>query len=127
MPGTGPSTPSPPRPAELLAQLPGARSQICYSSPSADDRLDEPGVDGWVTSPPTSSGGSAFPTDAHVYLCGPARFMAELTAVFGALGFDADHLHTESFGTLAPSLPASSVGPTVRLASRTDRPARGRR
>ena len=25
----------------LLAQLPGARSLICYSSPSADDRLDE--------------------------------------------------------------------------------------
>ena len=29
---------------DLLAQLPGARSQICYSAPSATDLLDEPGV-----------------------------------------------------------------------------------
>ena len=63
----------------LLAQLPGARSQICYSSPSADDRLDEPGVRvGHVTGDVIA--GLGLPTHAHVYLCGPARFMADLTA-----------------------------------------------
>ena len=67
------------------------------------------------------------PTDAHVYLCGPARFMADLTAAFSGLGVDADHLHTESFGTLAPSPPAWSVRPTVLLASRTGRREPGRR
>jgi ferredoxin-NADP reductase/MOSC domain-containing protein YiiM len=88
----------------LLAQLPGARSQICYSAPSANDLLDER----WVTAGRVTAdvvGRLGVPRDAHVYLCGPARFMAELTSVFGALGIDADHLHTESFGTLGATTP----------------------
>ncbi len=38
--------------------------------------------------------------------------MADLTAAFGGLGVDADHLHTESFGTLAAITPVWSVGST---------------
>jgi ferredoxin-NADP reductase/MOSC domain-containing protein YiiM len=88
----------------LLAQLPGAHSWVCYSSPSANDRLDEPGVTaGHVTADGVERLG--LPVDAHVYLCGPAGFMADLTSVFAALDFDADHLHTESFGTLSAITP----------------------
>ena len=89
---------------ELLAQLPGARSQICYSAPSVTDLLDEPGVTaGRVTADVV--GRLGLPVHAHVYVCGPAQFMAELTSVFGALGFDTDHVHTESFGTLSAITP----------------------
>jgi len=88
----------------LLDQLPGARSLICYSSPSADDRLDDPDVRvGHVTGDVIARLG--LPTDAHVYLCGPARFMADLTAALSEFGVDIDHLHTESFGTLAAITP----------------------
>jgi ferredoxin len=94
----------------LLAQLPGARSHIFYSSPSADDRLDDPDVRvGHVTGDVIA--GFGVPTNAHVYLCGPARFMADLTAAFGGLGVEADHLHTESFGTLAAITPGVVGGP----------------
>ena len=98
---------------ELLACLPGAHSLICYSAPSANDRLDEDGVTpGRVTADVVRRLG--LPIDAHVYLCGPALFMEGLTSIFGALGFDADHVHTESFGTLsviAPGVVGGLKGP----------------
>ncbi len=58
-----------------------------------------------VASPLTSSAGSASPPTRTVYLCGPPLFMAELTATFRGLGFAADHVHTESFGTLSAITP----------------------
>jgi ferredoxin-NADP reductase len=88
----------------LLARLPGAHSQICYSSPAANGQIDEPGVTaGRITADVV--GRLGLPTDAHVYLCGPPLFMAELTATFRGLGFAADHVHTESFGTLSAITP----------------------
>ena len=87
----------------LLAQLPGARSQISYSSPATDDRRDPDVRVGHVTGDVIA--GLGLPSDAHVYLCGPTRFMADLTAAFGDLGVDPGHLHTETFGTLAAITP----------------------
>jgi ferredoxin-NADP reductase/MOSC domain-containing protein YiiM len=97
----------------LLAQLPGAHAQTCYSAPSPDDRLDEPGVTaGHVTGDVVARLG--VPVQAEVYLCGPERFMAELLTALTALGFDPAHLHTETFGTLAaitPGLVSAPDGP----------------
>ena len=95
---------------DLLARLPGAHSQICYSSPSADDRVDGDGVTvGRVTADVVHR--LALPIDAQVYLCGPALFMGQLTSIFSALGLDADHIHTESFGTLSAIAPGVVGGP----------------
>ncbi len=54
------------------------------------------------------------PVDADVYLCGPAAFMTDLTAAFGALGFAPSRLRTETFGTLGaitPGVVGSPDGP----------------
>jgi ferredoxin len=88
----------------LLASLPGARSSICYSSPSAADVLDEPAVTaGRVTAAVIERLG--VPVDADVYLCGPARFMADMTAMLGALGFARSRVRTETFGALGAIRP----------------------
>jgi hypothetical protein len=41
--------------------------------------------------------------------------MGQLTSIFGALGLDADHIHTESFGTLSAIAPGVVGGLRVRL------------
>jgi len=98
---------------DLLARLPGAHSQICYSAPTADDRLDENGItSGRVTADLLRR--LALPADTQVYLCGPSLFMDELTSIFTGLGLDAGHVHTESFGTLSaisPGLVGGREGP----------------
>jgi len=97
----------------LLAQLPDAHAQICYSAPSPSDRLDEPDViEGHVTGDVVARLG--VPVDAELYVCGPERFMAELSTALTALGFDPTRLKTETFGTLGaitPGLVAAPDGP----------------
>jgi ferredoxin-NADP reductase len=55
------------------------------------------------------------PTDADAYLCGPATFLADLTATLTGLGLEPSRIHTEIFGT-APGIPPGVVG------SRASRP-----
>ena len=110
----------------LLDQLPGARSLICYSSPSADDRLDDPDVRvGHVTGDVIARLG--LPTDAHVYLCGPARFMADLTAASVGSGSTSTTSTRRASGRWLPSPPVWSVRPTVLLASLRALPEPARR
>ncbi|MGL5452039.1 MAG: 2Fe-2S iron-sulfur cluster-binding protein [Aeromonas sp.] len=50
----------------------------------------------------------------HVYLCGPAPYMAAVSAMLSELGLPASQLHQESFGLpTAASNPASSAAPTA--------------
>ena len=60
----------------LLAQLPDAHHLVCYSQPGARDE----GFDhrGRLTSEVLEEAG--VPIDADFYLCGPARFMDDITA-----------------------------------------------
>ena len=97
----------------LLAELPDARSQICYSQPGPGDRLGES-----YTSPGRLSaelvGRLGIPCPAAVYLCGPQAFMAELSAAFVGLGFEPASIHTETFGALGaltPGLAEPAGGP----------------
>ncbi|HWT22793.1 MAG TPA: MOSC and FAD-binding oxidoreductase domain-containing protein [Solirubrobacteraceae bacterium] len=93
--------------AVLLAQLPAARSIVCYSRPGPDDAgfdvagrlgadvLDEAGV----------------PADADFYLCGPGRFMRDLAAALTARGTAPERISTEVFGPLDAITPGVADAP----------------
>ncbi len=114
----------------LLTTLPGARWSTCYSSPSPAERRGEGGVTvGRITAAVVERLG--IPVDADLYLCGPASFMADLTAALVTLGFAPTQVRTETFGTLGsitpgivggrdgpPRLPDGppGTGPTVTFA-----------
>ena len=96
----------------LLASLPNVHTHVYYSRPDADD-LEGPDCDsaGRLT-------GSLLaeldpPRDAQAYLCGPARFMDEISAGLAALGIDASRTHTEPFGP-APGLTPGIAGTPAR-------------
>ena len=68
--------------SRLLAQLPDAHHLVCYSQPDAVDS----GFDhrGRLTNEVFEEAG--VPIDADFYLCGPARFMDDITAALIARG-----------------------------------------
>lgn len=45
----------------------------------------------------------ALPEDAEYYLCGPASFLADMSAALQAQGSQPGRLHVEAFGAAAPS------------------------
>ena len=70
---------------------------VAYSRPGPDDRR---GVD-YDTRGRIDGGllvGLVDATDAHYFLCGPTRFMAEVQADLEHRGVSPDRIHTESFG-----------------------------
>ena len=103
----------------LLASLPNARSYVCYSRPTPDDRgagsFDRAGR---LTASLLSELDP--PREAEAYVCGPSEFMGEITAALAALGLDGSRIHTEPFG------PAPSITPGIASApSRTPHPPDG--
>ncbi len=81
----------------LLAALPRARWHVCYSDPGPDDVL---GRD-YQTAGHLSAAVLArleLPREADAYLCGPAGFMADLSAALAASGLPASRIRTEVFG-----------------------------
>jgi ferredoxin-NADP reductase len=97
----------------LLNQLPHSQSHIFYSRPTPTDRQ---GID--FTEPGRLSVESlrklGLPRDGDAFLCGPAGFMAELSAGLVAYGMDAARVHTELFGAaaaLTPGIAATSIPP----------------
>jgi ferredoxin-NADP reductase/MOSC domain-containing protein YiiM len=85
-----------------IKALPRARSYVRYSAPGPGDR---PGVDfdaeGRLGAPVLAELG--VPCDADFYLCGPAAFMADLSAGLAEWGVSSNRIHTEIFGA-GPSL-----------------------
>ncbi len=114
---------------DLVAQLADGHSFVCYSRPGHDDR---PGVDYTAVGRLTRDvlGQVALPSDAAVYICGPAGFMTDLSAAFVATGVRPGDVHEELFGAPAainpgvvagirPTRPVTSgagTGPTVSFA-----------
>jgi ferredoxin-NADP reductase/MOSC domain-containing protein YiiM len=86
----------------LLEALPRGHRHICYSRPGPGDVQ---GRDYQTAGRLSSAALSALelPRDADAYLCGPAAFMAEVSATLAGLGADAARVHTEIFGA-APSI-----------------------
>jgi len=114
----------------LLAALARSRSHVAYSKPDAEDR---PGQDFATCGHLHVSGFDALgvPRDGDFYLCGPPRFMRDVTAGLAAWGVARNRIHTESFaggesltpGVVAapprtPHLPdgAPGAGPLVSFA-----------
>jgi len=96
----------------LIAQLPNASAEICYSAPLPTDQLG---------SDYTHRGRLDvnllevldLPQDATAYLCGPALFMADIAAALVDLGLEPGEVRTEAFGAGPTITPGISAGPTV--------------
>ena len=98
---------------ELLKTLPRSRSHIAYSRPGIDDRLGEDyDAPGHLSVALIEQLG--VPRHADFYLCGPPRFLKDLTASIKDWGVPASQVHTETFG------PEESVTPGI--AGRSRRP-----
>jgi ferredoxin-NADP reductase/MOSC domain-containing protein YiiM len=85
----------------LLAGLARGHRYVCYSRPGPGD------VQGRDYQTPGRLSASVLaalqlPHDADAYICGPAGFMAEISAALVDLGIDPRRVRTEIFGT-APS------------------------
>jgi ferredoxin-NADP reductase/MOSC domain-containing protein YiiM len=81
----------------LLAALPRAHRHICYSRPGPDDvQGRDYDTAGRLTAPVLAA--LDLPRDAEAYLCGPAAFMAEVSAALAAGGLAAARIRTEVFG-----------------------------
>lgn len=94
----------------LTASLPNVRVRVYYSRPDPDDRqgrdFDQPGrLTGSVLAE------LAPPAEAVAYVCGPASFMADISAGLAAIGIDASHIHTEPFGPAAGLTPGITAKP----------------
>ena len=82
---------------ELATRRTGIRVHVAYSRPRPEDEIgidydSEGRVDGALL------GSLIEDVDAHYYLCGPTRFMADLQTGLECRDIPSDHIHTESFG-----------------------------
>jgi ferredoxin-NADP reductase/MOSC domain-containing protein YiiM len=97
---------------ELLARLPNAHTQMCYSAPLP---TDAEGRDytcrGRLTA--DSLQNLAVPPQAHAYICGPQRFMTDVQAALVSLGVNAADVHTEVFGAGPALTPGIAAGPVT--------------
>jgi ferredoxin-NADP reductase len=115
---------------DLVHALPLGRSYVCYSRPGSSDKI---GVDFDATGHLSRSvfEDVGLPQEAHVYLCGPARFMAAMRETLATLNIAPERIHVEIFngsesmtpgvvGAAArtPHLPSddSNTGPLVSFA-----------
>jgi ferredoxin-NADP reductase/MOSC domain-containing protein YiiM len=114
----------------LMLTLPHGRRYICYSKPAAGDKV------GGDCDAAGHLSRSVFdkvsvPREADVYLCGPSRFMADMTETFTSMGVAAERIHVEIFNgsesttpgvagaeTRVPHLPKDDpdTGPMVSFA-----------
>jgi ferredoxin-NADP reductase/MOSC domain-containing protein YiiM len=97
----------------LLAALARGHRHICYSRPGP---ADVQGRD-YQTAGRLSADVLAaldLPRDADAYLCGPAPFMAAVSAALTGLGIDATRIRTEIFGAtqaITPGIAATVARP----------------
>jgi ferredoxin-NADP reductase/MOSC domain-containing protein YiiM/ferredoxin len=107
----------------LLAALARGHRHVCHSRP-------EPGeVQGRDFDTPGRLSGEVLaaldlPRDADAYICGPAAFMAEISAYLSGLGLDRARMHTEIFGAAPAQTPGIAAKPGT--AARPPHPPPGR-
>lgn len=80
----------------LLADYPAAQQRIFYSRPDDGDIFDRTGRISAKALLELSAG-----PEAHYMLCGPARFLSEITTDLEAAGVPAGNIHFETFGPSA--------------------------
>jgi len=95
----------------LLRALPHARSFICYSRPDPPARIGE-GFDAVGHLSRSVFDRVGVPGDADVYLCGPTRFMKEMTEALAALGVAPGRIQVELFNggeSITPGVVAAAA------------------
>jgi ferredoxin-NADP reductase/MOSC domain-containing protein YiiM len=96
--------------ADLVGGLPSARSIVYYTTPAQPPPPDSGVRTGRLTAQVIADLG--LPADATGYVCGPERFMDDVTTVLAGLGLDAHRIHTERFGS-RPSINPGVVAADV--------------
>jgi ferredoxin-NADP reductase/MOSC domain-containing protein YiiM len=81
----------------LMSALAHGRSFVCYSSPGPRDRLGED-FDAIGRLSPSLFQKAGVAPEADVYLCGPARFMADMKQALAAFGVAPERIRVEIFG-----------------------------
>jgi ferredoxin-NADP reductase/predicted pyridoxine 5'-phosphate oxidase superfamily flavin-nucleotide-binding protein len=82
---------------ELAARHANVKKRVAYSQPGPDDELGvHYDVEGRVTAEVICDFVDA--SDAHYYLCGPVRFMADVQDGLESRGVAPERIHSESFG-----------------------------
>ncbi len=96
----------------LLLALPHARSYVYYSSPGSRDKLGEDfDAAGHLSRSALDEVGVS--READVYLCGPTRFMADMTEALAALNVAPERINVEIFNG-GESMTPGVVGATRR-------------
>lgn len=95
--------------SRLVRTLENGRSYVCYSRPSACDRMpDHFDAPGHLSQSVFTELG--VPREAEVYLCGPTRFMHDMKAALAASGVASERIHVEIFNgseSLTPGIVAA--------------------
>ena len=89
--------------ADLVSSLPRARSLVYYTGASQPPQPQSGITAGHLTAAVIEQLG--LPTDASAFVCGPARFMDDVTAALVTSGIGLSHVHMERFGSLTPINP----------------------
>jgi ferredoxin-NADP reductase/MOSC domain-containing protein YiiM/ferredoxin len=88
----------------LIASLRRGHLSNIYSRPGSADRVGlDYDVAGHLTGPLLRELG--VPRAADFYLCGPARYLADVQALLRAAGVEGSRVHTEAFGPVAVRAP----------------------
>jgi ferredoxin-NADP reductase/MOSC domain-containing protein YiiM/ferredoxin len=89
---------------QLMLMFTNGRSYVCYSRPGSSDK---PGEDfdrtGHLSQSVLEQIG--IPLEADVYLCGPARFMADMKEALVSIGAPPERIHVELFNGSEPITP----------------------
>jgi ferredoxin-NADP reductase/MOSC domain-containing protein YiiM len=97
----------------LVAALARGRLHVCYSRPGAGDTEGRDyQTRGRLAAPVLNA--LDLPRSADAYICGPAAFMAEVSAALAGLGVAGARIRTEIFGTVAaltPGIASSAARP----------------
>ena len=88
----------------LVDALPSGHRYICYSRPGPGDIHGRDYQTAGRLSAPVLTALNLSP-NADAYLCGPAAFMAEVSAALAGLGVAGTRIHTEIFGAAPPQTP----------------------
>jgi ferredoxin-NADP reductase len=96
----------------LMLVLAHGRKYVCYSRPGSRDRMGEDfDATGHLSRSVLDEVG--IPRDADVYLCGPARFMADMKEALAGSGVAPERVHIEIFNGSEPMTPGV-VGAATR-------------
>src|SRR5215510_4637759 len=92
--------------AEVLRLMPAlahGRRYVCYSRPGSDDTIDDFDATGHLSRSVFDAVG--MPRDADVYICGPARFMADMKDALATFGAAPERVHIELFNGSESMMP----------------------